>query len=375
MKFLSLEGVEYLWGKINDLVSETKATIDAYTVNGYKISENPVLVKADVGLGNVDNTSDADKPVSTAQQTALDKKVDKTTTINGYALSDDVTLEKADVGLGNVDNTSDADKPVSTAQKTYIDTATTKLGEDKVDKTTTINGYALDGNITLTKSDVGLGNVTNDAQVKRTEMGVANGVATLDASGLVPSSQLPSYVDDVLEYDMVSSFPSTGEAGKIYVAKDTNLTYRWTGTAYIEISKSLALGETSSTAYAGDKGAAAYKHAVTNKGAAFANGFYKITTNSEGHVTSAVKVTKTDITNLGIPAQDTKYTLPTATSSVLGGVKLGSDTKQTIAASAVSSTSGRTYAVQLNASSQAVVNVPWIEDTALSDTELDTVLV
>jgi hypothetical protein len=62
-----------------------------------------------------------------------------------------------------------------------------------------------------------------------------NGVATLDASGLVPSSQLPSYVDDVLEYNNLASFPAIGETGKIYVAKDTNKTYRWSGSVYIQI--------------------------------------------------------------------------------------------------------------------------------------------
>lgn len=109
--------------------------------------------------------------------------------------------------------------------------------------------------ITIDKDVVGLGNVTNDAQVKRSEMGVASGVATLDANGLVPTSQLPSYVDDVLEYTAKSSFPSTGETGKIYVDTSTNKTYRWGGSAYVEISASLALGTTSSTAYRGDLGA------------------------------------------------------------------------------------------------------------------------
>ncbi len=112
------------------------------------------------------------------------------------------------------------------------------------------------GNVNITPANIGLGNVTNDAQVKRSEMGVANGVATLGADGKVPSNELPSYVDDVLEYDSKNAFPSSGETGKIYVSKDTNLTYRWSGTAYVEISASLALGETSSTAYAGDKGKA-----------------------------------------------------------------------------------------------------------------------
>ena len=84
--------------------------------------------------------------------------------------------------------------------------------------------------------------------------GVANGLATLDASGKVPSAQLPSYVDDVIEHINKASFPTTGESGKIYIDQTTNLTYRWGGTAYVEISQSLALGETSSTAYAGNKG-------------------------------------------------------------------------------------------------------------------------
>ena len=106
----------------------------------------------------------------------------------------------------------------------------------------------------VTKSQIGLNNVTNDAQVKRSEMGVSNGVATLDSSGKVVTSQLPSFVDDVLEFESKTNFPVTGESGKIYVSLDTNLTYRWGGTEYVEISKSLALGETSSTAYAGNKG-------------------------------------------------------------------------------------------------------------------------
>ena len=136
------------------------------------------------------------------------------------------------------------------------------------------------------------------------EKGKPNGVASLDGAGKVPASQLPSYVDDVLEYDARSAFPATGETGKIYVAKDTNLCYRWTGSTYVEISQSLALGETSSTAYRGDRGKVAYDHA-TAKGAAFSSGLYKITTNAEGHVISAIAVAKSDITALGIPAQDT----------------------------------------------------------------------
>ena len=95
--------------------------------------------------------------------------------------------------------------------------------------------------------------------------GQANGLAELDSSGRVPSSQLPSYVDDVIEgfyynskfyEEETHTTEITGESGKIYTDIKTNKTYRWSGTAYTEISASLALGETSSTAYPGNKGAA-----------------------------------------------------------------------------------------------------------------------
>lgn len=78
--------------------------------------------------------------------------------------------------------------------------------------------------------------------------------ANLSNNGKVPASQLPSYVDDVEEYGSLLSFPKQGEEGKIYVAKDTNLTYRWGGSTYVEVGQSIALGETSETAYPGDKG-------------------------------------------------------------------------------------------------------------------------
>lgn len=91
-------------------------------------------------------------------------------------------------------------------------------------------------------------------------IGAANGIAALDENGLIPSANLPSYVDDVLEYASANAFPDSGESGKIYLAVDTGIIYRWSGSKYAEISASLALGETASTAYPGNKGKAAYDH-------------------------------------------------------------------------------------------------------------------
>ena len=73
-------------------------------------------------------------------------------------------------------------------------------------------------------------------KISTSQLGVANGVATLGSDGKVPSSQLPSFVDDILEFTNLVAFPTTGETGKIYVALDTNITYRWSGSGYIKIT-------------------------------------------------------------------------------------------------------------------------------------------
>ena len=151
--------------------------------------------------------------------------------------------------------------------------------------------------------------------------GAKNGVASLDENGLVPSSQLPSYVDDVLEYDKLASFPKTGESGKIYVAQDSNKTYRWSGTAYVEISASLALGETSSTAYRGDYGKIAYDHSQK----AHVTG---VKGDSEtAYRTGNVNITKANVglgnvPNVATNDQTPTYTAASANANLASGEKL-----------------------------------------------------
>ena len=123
---------------------------------------------------------------------------------------------------------------------------------------------SLEGGAALSLSTVGTGNGIANITKSGTVLTVTkSNFAELDVNGKVLSSQLPSYVDDVLEYVNMAAFPATGETGKIYIAQDSNKTYRWSGTAYVEISASLALGETSSTAYRGDRGKMAYDHSQT----------------------------------------------------------------------------------------------------------------
>jgi predicted heme/steroid binding protein len=106
------------------------------------------------------------------------------------------TLDKTAVGLGNVDNTSDLNKPISTATQTALN-----LKEDKANK------------------------------------GIPNGYASLAGDGKVPSTQLPSYVDDVIEVANYAALPAIGETGVIYITLDNNNVYRWSGSVYVQISQ------------------------------------------------------------------------------------------------------------------------------------------
>ena len=110
-------------------------------------------------------------------------------------------------------------------------------------------------------------NIAQSTFIAATEKAANNGVATLGADGKVPASQLPSFVDDVLEgylnaddgkFYEESSYTTEipAEGGKIYTDLSNNKTYRWGGSAYTEISASVALGETQGTAYEGSKGKA-----------------------------------------------------------------------------------------------------------------------
>lgn len=227
--------------------------------------------KSDVGLGNVPNVATNDQTPTYTEATTLAKLTsgEKLSVAFGKiakAVTDLIAhianksnphgVTKTQAGLGNVDNTSDADKPISKAQQTAL-------------------------------------NLKLNTSLK----GAANGLAELDSAGKVPAAQLPSFVDDVLEgYYYNSKFyieaahttEITGETGKIYVDLPTNKTYRWSGTAYVVISDTIALGETASTAYRGDRGKIAYDHSQSTHARTDATKVEKSTTNGN------VKINGTD---------------------------------------------------------------------------------
>lgn len=260
---------------------------------------NVVLSKADVGLNNVDNTSDINKPVSSAQS-AADTNIQnlasqdataKANTAQNFAIQRSnhtgtqpsstisdfssavsasspvksvagktgvVALTKQDVNLSNVDNTSDIDKPVSSAQAAADNAVLQEAETLAVEQANNAKLYAvqranhtgtqaistINGLQTLLNNKSDINHNHDDRYYTETEVDsllstkqIAGNYATL-VGGVVPASQLPSYVDDILEYNVVSSFPATGESGKIYVAQDNNKAYRWSGSFYTEISAS-----------------------------------------------------------------------------------------------------------------------------------------
>lgn len=252
-----LEGETNLTDAVKELDTQLKTANDSLSQSIEQLDQKAIKeVQLDgVAITPSDNkvniplaSPSADGVMSSEDKTKLNKIVDtgdgtQYLTNNGTY----VPLNKNSVGLGNVDNTADLDKPISTATQNALD--------GKVNKE---EGKSLVANSLITKLEGLDDQDTIDAaiadKIPLSQKGTANGVATLDESGKVPSVQLPGFVDDVLEYDNFEAFPETGESGKIYVTKDTNLEYRWSGTQYTQISKSIGLGETSSTAYAGDKG-------------------------------------------------------------------------------------------------------------------------
>lgn len=134
----------------------------------------------------------------------------------------------------------------------------------------------------------------NQLDAFKNTKGQALGIVPLDENGKVTSSYLPSYVDDVLEYDNRTAFPTTGESGKIYIALDTNKIYRWGGTTYVELSSTVALGETSSTAYAGDKGKKNREdiNNLTTSVTTISNGLNEISTKATNNTTNIEDLTE-----------------------------------------------------------------------------------
>lgn len=325
------------------LVPAKTDLIAAETYSGKNIYKGMLVVVADDGgkpalyiLKDVSKITSGDysgwQRVDVGGQTVIQIVNDLTTGGTDKALSAEQgkvlksLIDTIDAKLEGVDsNVSDLIDEKVNAAKATIDAYT-------------VNGKKINTNPVLAKGDVGLGNVTNDAQVKRSEMGVASGVATLGEDGKVPSVQLPSYVDDVIEMQKVvaakANIPTSGltvgqifyataekklftatsatavdggatpEAGKIYIAvADGNKQYRWGGDAagLVQItSGNLVIGEATGTAYDGLKGKQ-NRDAITSLPTTIASEVKDITQAAD-KVTIGIKVATKSGLNYSSPA-------------------------------------------------------------------------
>lgn len=255
-------------------------------------------------------------------------------------------------------------------------------------------------------------NVTN-------KLGRPIGICALGADFKVPAANLPGYVDDIKEFNGIVSGVTVTAAGvtevesvvlfgthfvgllsgkyyntwasvkgmdagagrpenwgtldgtsgytpltdKIYVNTKDNKVYRWSGTAMVEISASLALGETSATAYAGDKG-----KALADKLSGIETGANKYSlplaaSGTRGGIQVGYaangKNYPVQLNNekayVNVPWTDTIYSLPTASSTTKGGITLGY------------TQSGKNYPVALDGDGKAYVNVPWVDTNTTYD--------
>lgn len=201
-------------GTYSSLTVDSKGRVTAATNPGYLTAITSLLVTNALGYTPYNSTNPNNYTANLGTVTS----VSGTGTVSGLTLTGTVT------STGNL--TLGGTLELTSAQ------VTTALGYTPYNDTNP-SGYI--SGITSTMVTTALGYTPESVLNK----GVANGYASLDSNGLVPSSQLPSYVDDVLEYTNLAGFPATGESGKIYVDLATNKVYRWGGTVYVEVSPSV----------------------------------------------------------------------------------------------------------------------------------------
>lgn len=317
-----------------------------------KAASKPTYTKSEVGLGNVDNTADANKSVKYAVSADSASKATTTTEVanSGTAtsdaarhvwFSDDTTETKR---VSNDDFKYNPSGNLLTANITgNAATASSVAWVNVSGKPTTYTPSAhTHDDRYYTESEVDSKLAGKAASSHKHTAADITSVNASAITGTIPAANLPSFVDDVVEgYLSDGKFYKTknangtyateitGETGKIYVNLSDNKTYRWSGSAYVVISETIALGETSSTAYRGDRGKVAYDHSQKTgnpHGTTKANlGLGNVENKSSATIRG--ELTKDNVTTaLGYTPPTTNTTYPVGTPIATGTTKLYTST-------------------------------------------------
>ena len=269
-KFLDYAGLQHFWSNLKSyfIKGKSSGTTENHVVtwgsDGYTVKDSGFTIEKSVPSdAKFTDTTYSNATTSTA---GLMSAEDKTNLDNlvGSTIPDATTTTKGVVKIGTNINVGGGVISVDSA-------STSKKGVVQLSDSVSTSSSSVAATSKAVKAAYDLAN----GAIQNSQKGVASGVAELDSNGKVPASQLPSFVDDVVEgYYYNSKFYKdkshttiiNGETGKIYVDLVNNKTYRWGGTSFVLISSSLALGETSSTAYRGDRGKTAYDHSQVVSG-------------------------------------------------------------------------------------------------------------
>jgi hypothetical protein len=296
--------------EITDFDTEVGNNVDVSANTAHRgLTNNPHSVTAvQVGLGNVDNTSDANKPVSAAQQSALDGKADSVHTHTksditdfndgDYATAAQGATADSAIQPGDIDTLAELNGIITDA--TLIDTSDPRLSDARTPTAHThtaseitdfdaevVNNAAVTNNTAKRSYPIGdetkLSGIESGATANSTDAALRDrsthtgtqpastitGLSAVATSGnysdLSGTPDLSAF-DNIFEAPTLAGFPGTGSSDVFYLDQNSGILYRWTGSAYSEISAQLALGETSSTAYRGDRGKTAYDHSQLNTG-------------------------------------------------------------------------------------------------------------
>jgi hypothetical protein len=224
-------------GSYTDLINKPTIPSDALTFTGDASGSGTTGTTTSLTLANSGVSAGSYGSATNIPAITVDNK-GRITSVTNTAVS---------IPSGSLTFTGDVTGSGTTGSSTSLTLASVGTAGTYTKVTTDAKGRVTSGT-TLASSDLPTYTGTISSSQVTTALGftpenlankaVANGYASLDGSGKVPSAQLPSYVDDVLEYANLAAFPATGSSGIIYVTQDTNKTYRWTGSAYVEISPS-----------------------------------------------------------------------------------------------------------------------------------------